>query len=511
MISTRLLKKILLMLSISAALVFIACTQDDTDGDIESITINSDSTLNQEYEGTVVFYSETQRIFPNIPNYDFGGHTFRVLTMEWRSPEWIPWTIRDIVAEELTGNPLNDAVYHRNLALEERYNFIIEQLFAAAEADITILRTAVAAGDNYFDAVSMPLGPLARAAQEGLLVDLLSVHYLDFDQPWWDQGTRRDLVIGNRLFFASGDFMLVNRDAISVILFNKELLADLHFDCPYELVRNGQWTLSNLYEMSRSAAADLGGHGERLNLNTDRFGFLSSAIAGGGIPMMHGMGVRFVGRDENGLPALIFESERNFNVMLAIHDFLRADSTWSFHTNTLFLGGDLFSILEDVFQESRALFKEATVRTIENLRGMDTNFGILPMPWFDEYQREWGHSLGLMFGHGIAIPNFHSVDDLDRVGFMLEAISAESRYTVIPAHSDIQLQGQFIRDDESGEMLDIIFNSVVWDAGIIYNWVSSDVWGAIFSGTVASAWERSIGRIESAMQTTIDSFVGIEN
>jgi hypothetical protein len=106
----------------------------------------------------------------------------------------------------------------------------------------------------------------------------------------------------------------------------------------------------------------------------------------------------------------------------------------------------------------------------------------------------------------MAIPAFHDYESLDRVGFMLEAISAESRYTVIPAHHDVQLQGKFIRDEESSEMLDIIFNSVVWDPSDLYPWVGGQVWFSVSSGKLASTWESYLGRTESAIQKTIDAF-----
>jgi hypothetical protein len=114
----------------------------------------------------------------------------------------------------------------------------------------------------------------------------------------------------------------------------------------------------------------------------------------------------------------------------------------------------------------------------------------------------------MVFGQVLAIPAFHDWEALDRVGFMLEAISAESRYMVIPAYYNVQLTGQLIRDDESHEMLDIIFNSMVWDTLAIYDWFG---WsrGTAFdlsSNNNASNFERQRGMVEAAMQKTIDVF-----
>jgi hypothetical protein len=101
---------------------------------------------------------------------------------------------------------------------------------------------------------------------------------------------------------------------------------------------------------------------------------------------------------------------------------------------------------------------------------MEIDFGILPLPWFDEHQREWRHSVTTTSGQVLAVPNVHYGDALDRIGFMLEAVAAESRYTTIPAHHDIQLQAKLLRDDESSEMLDIIFGSMLWELSGVYGW-----------------------------------------
>jgi hypothetical protein len=114
----------------------------------------------------------------------------------------------------------------------------------------------------------------------------------------------------------------------------------------------------------------------------------------------------------------------------------------------------------------------------------------------------------------MAIPQFHDDDGLARAGFMLEAISAESRYTVIPAYYDVQLTTQIARDEESSDMLDIIFSTTVWDTGEIYNWgdFSSFLLDMIHTRNtdLASGIERRQAQIERTMQRTIDRYLDME-
>jgi hypothetical protein len=507
MANNKFLKKIMtiLLIAVMTAAMFTSCTDDDEADGYE----NGGETVSVEEDAPTDENGGTVRILPNLPEMNWEGYTFRVLTSDYGAYNsgLEIWNPRDISAEETTGEPLNNAVFYRNMVLEERYNFTVEQVFTRGSAR-DVFRTSVAAGNAYFDVACLDLTSIMTAAMEGLVVNLLDMYYIDFDKPWWNQ-SMVELQLGGKLFFASGDFTLVNKDSISVILFNKGLIADLYLESPYELVNRGQWTLGALYEMGRAAAADLSGHGGVLDMAADRFGFIPTTQPG--LPFMFGAGVRGAEKWSDGTPVLVFGNERNFNAIFAVNNLYRSAFTCTTANTRISLDGETMrDAFVNVFAEGRGLFLETNVRTIETLRGDAVDFGVLPMPWLDEYQREWRHITGSGFSTSLAVPNFHEIDSLDRVGFILEAISAESRYTVIPAHRNIQLEGKFVRDEESSEMLDIIFNSVIWDLGMAYGWMNSAVWMSVVSGTIASDWERHQGVIELAMQRTIDAFAKMD-
>ena len=487
---------ILIIIAVTAA-VFAACTEDsdcedsDYDEGIAEIVPEAE---------TAILPDGSARIQTRLPSYDWGGYALRVLTQD--VSDFVggggdtTWNVRDMEAEELTGEPLNDAVFRRNLALEERYNFKIRQIMVGTELSTNTVRNAVLAGSNDFDVVSFWVNSTAWMVEEGLLVDLLSVNYLDFTQPWWDGGMVESLTLLGKLPFVSGDLLIINRDAIAAILFNKQLIADLGLDCPYELVRGGQWTLDTFQNMARAAAADLSGHGGRLRMDTDRFGLLLGPVCALWRPMMSGVGVRMAEIGSDGTPFFTIDNERSINALLAIGDMLRADFI------------PRMAVGYSIFTEGRSLFMEATIRSVEGFRGTDIDFGILPLPKFDEHQQEWGHIVGNFNGRVISIPRFHDDDYLGRIGFMLEAIAAESRYTTIPVHHEIQLLGKYVRDDESSEMLDIIFGSVIWDPGLAYvSWAQGfQVLGSLVQGTLVSDWERRFGMAEAAMRATVNAF-----
>lgn len=51
----------------------------------------------------------------------------------------------------------------------------------------------------------------------------------------------------------------------------------------------------------------------------------------------------------------------------------------------------------------------------------------------------------------------------------MEAYAYEGYKTIRPAFYDVLLQGKIVRDDQSLEMLDFIFDNITYDVGNIFN------------------------------------------
>ena len=120
-----------------------------------------------------------------------------------------------------------------------------------------------------------------------------------------------------------------------------------------------------------------------------------------------------------------------------------------------------------MFSEDLILFTWIRMRIVERLRGMETDFGIIPCPKLDKAQEKYITYNEPNAGTGISIPR--TAGNPERTGMILEDLSAESRYTLQPAYYEINLRGKYARDDESQEMIDIILSNTAHDIGYIYN------------------------------------------
>ena len=102
------MKKTLAMILVGLLLSsgLISCSQDET-------TLETDTTQNpDEITNAETSYLDT------LGTKDFSGASFAILTNGQGS--------MPAFAEYLTGDPVNDALYYRDVAVSEAYNIVIE-------------------------------------------------------------------------------------------------------------------------------------------------------------------------------------------------------------------------------------------------------------------------------------------------------------------------------------------------------------------------------------------------
>jgi hypothetical protein len=113
-----------------------------------------------------------------------------------------------------------------------------------------------------------------------------------------------------------------------------------------------------------------------------------------------------------------------------------------------------------MFKDNRLMFLSATLSTSQELRSMDGDFGILPWPKYTEDQDNYYSHASDVFTL-FAIPG--QTDDPEFCGTVTDALSAESKYSVIPAFYDVVLKGRTAKDEQSSAMLDIIRDHLHFD------------------------------------------------
>jgi hypothetical protein len=137
------------------------------------------------------------------------------------------------------------------------------------------------------------------------------------------------------------------------------------------------------------------------------------------------------------------------------------------------------------------------------LRGMEENFGILPMPKFDERQESY---ISFINGWNCAFVAVPINAEPDRTAFIMEALAYASYDMVRPSVYGVKLHHIAARDEESTRMIDLIIETSYLDLNGIFNWGGSvdALYRAVFQGRPLIS---ELEAIESRMQGEIDRFI----
>lgn len=444
------------------------------------------------------------RIFSEAPVNDYGGYNLRILSREAETADH-HWEAKEIVAEEETGDAINDAVYKRNTAISERYNI---QMTRVANADPAALaRKAVTAGSDEYDLIFASIQSTVGIAQNGCLVDLKEAACIDLSKPWYDQNANAGLSIAGKLYTTFCDFTIMDKDATWVYLFNKKLIQDLGLGDPYQLVNEGKWTIDAMVEMCKGASKDLNGDGiitweDQFGWQGESWNMYTAIVASGIWPITKNSEdlPEYAGIGEKGITA--------FTKLLSLF----GDKTLCLRSDDVAgVGGNIWNdVMDASFMAGRILFTNAGMNRVTLFRSMDIDFGIIPSPKFEESQSGYYNTISPFQATSLAIPA--TAGDLEKVGAIADALCAESKYTLIPAYYDVQLKTKLARDEQSSEMLDIIFAARRFDLELIYNWGG---FSGIFSSAmvkndanITSALEKAEPKIIKAIEKTIEAYTG---
>jgi len=394
-----------------------------------------------------------------VPEADYGGTTYDILTCGNWAADWTE--IYEFQATELTGEAINDAVYQRNLMAEEKYNIVISEIHNMGSTGATgkgraFVQNSVQASDQAYDLVLMGTYDCAPLAAEGYLLNLKSdVPYVNLQKPWWDQKVVEDLALGGKMFYATGDLTMIDNDCTFCLLFNKQMIVDYALDDPYTLVKEGDWTIDRFVQMASQVSVDVDGDGKYTEADTYGYCIWHEAMRG----MVNACGGRFCALTDKNEMELTFLDERTID-MLSRFSVLAYDRSLAYST---YHSPDK---IEEMFANDQVLFYSRYLCIIKKYRDMETDFGILPYPKYDEAQKDYYSSVSPYGCSFVCVPVV--VENPEMTGAVLEYMACESRDIVTPAYYDVTLQGKILRDEESTEMLDIILSSRVFDLGWYY-------------------------------------------
>lgn len=218
---------------------FASCSESTNNAETKGSS-DSTTTTPTETTGGETTEEETEKILPDLPDVTYEGADFNIYCSS--NAEY--GTVKDdFTAEEYTGEPINDARYTRNLAIEQKYDVKINVFPAASTGDGTgtnAVKQSVTTGDYAYDLTMLAGYSTCKLAADNILLDLNTVEYIDLEKPWWDQRANSDLTVAGKLFYTTGDISTADNEATYCVLYNKNMAEDLQLNInPYDMVRDG--------------------------------------------------------------------------------------------------------------------------------------------------------------------------------------------------------------------------------------------------------------------------------
>lgn len=484
------MKKILIWALVALMLLpclLVSCAEGEQGNETQSTTDDSEQ-------------PETSNDRDNLGEVDLGGRDI-VIVSRVETPNQ-----SEVYVEETDSDPINAAVYARNMALEERLKCHIDVVQYLPEAGsvageaVDAVNNMVIAGGTDFNIVANCSYTSMSLALNGRMADLRNTSHIDFDKNYWSQGFNNALSYKNSQFFVTGPMSLSYYRYMFVTMFNKRIMEDEGLgESLYETVENGEWTIDYMTSVAERFYRDLNGSGS--HDGADLYGFC--ARIGPTSSMMdgywEGSEICILRKDEDNAYSYEIDKERLTNSLDKVLALLNSSGSFTATTNA----GD-GDVLTKFAQDEVAMINYRLIAVEDpTIRNMTNDYGILPVPKLNESQDYKTHVQVEVILYGVPITCHDQLDDL---GKFLEAYASESYNRVKPAYYEVALTSKYVKDQQSVDMLDRIVGSVAIDPINLYcisfNFTSANIRAVHESGTntINSMIKKNENSVKKAVQ-----------
>lgn len=414
-------------------------------------------TLTVAVDGVTETEGETDRasIKDGVPALNYDGRDFRVIYHDSQ------FYIMDVVAEELNGDVINDAVYRRNLNVEERLGVNITPIPAGSNSTgvIDVAKPSILAASDDYDFIVSHAIRTAALVGEGLFVDWYSMPHIDLEQPWWIQTAVQQLTVGNRAYLMLGDYALIAIGGTYCMYFNKEIgdANGVNSGALYTTVTDGKWTYDAMNKIISDVAFDINGDGSMKE--GDRFGLYTTPNSPA-VAYQWAFDAPLTTRDADNMPELVLDQTKWEKVVSTVYSLYYENDGTYVNPNAdaefpMFRDGNIF--LLNAYLQTSILFRD-----------LQFDYGIIPYPKLDEAQSEYKTMVD-GFHTLFCIPK--TIKDDEFVGAVVELLNAESYRSVVPTYYETALKVKYARDNESVQIMDMILEGRAFDFGYFYdNW-----------------------------------------
>lgn len=452
-------KVIALICALAMLTAFVSCATapDDaleTTTDALADVTPADTTAGENDDDTQPSETQAPTAFESAEKKDLDKYVFTIRYADFDD------CYSDFHTDGLNGNVLNDAIYERNLMVEEALNMTIDISWTGYTTVIEELRTQVSAGDHSYDLFTSQRTCLTLS-YGGYLYNMNDISTLRLDEEWWDQGYIDTMTVNGKLFTVVGDISVASLLFVSSLTFNKRLIESYGLSVPYDTVREGKWTFDAMKTLLANTSQDLNNDG-KMTRDDDLYSLIGWGSESG-YSLFYSTGFKFMNRNASGDMALEYDSEKFVTIIEKIREIWDPASTY-FNNGS---GRDEHAATWKIFADGNAVCADIVLSKIGTyFSDMTDDYGIVPLPKYDESQADYltysGFTVPMMM-----IPA--NEQDAERTGLIMEAFGSASYDHVTPKLLEIVTKIKNVRDEDSSEMINVIIRTKVYDTAHFFD------------------------------------------
>ncbi|MBQ8399135.1 MAG: hypothetical protein IJX08_04115 [Clostridia bacterium] len=398
----------------------------------------------------------------------------------------------DVGEDDDPDNAVNMLIKRRNEYIEKKLNVdIAAEYYPGGSVMVDAFNLQLASKTYFADVVGhyqdFDLGLTLEEDKRGAYYNLNNLpkgvqSYLNFERSYWDQVLYEELSYKGTAYFFTGDLNLSHASTMFVSYVNTDLwaryadkIAKLShsggYSDPYDIVKNGYWTMDLLIELSVLVYIDNGNTEGKVDYE-DQVGVityneqLNNVMADMFVAGSH---LNFANRSADGTPTVTIDTKENEAFYKKLYTLLCDSKTATIPWLSTGGEGDDTYIM-DVFAMGNVL---VTVNTLQcagqYLSDMKDEYCIMPLPMFDHEQYDKNSpSLGYSTQLGdtvcqYAICKAMGDEKIPAVTATLEYMGYYSKEWVTPTYYADTLGEKYQKDARVSEMLELIKEGIYTD------------------------------------------------
>lgn len=418
----------------------------------------------------------------------------------------------EMISEKLGGGIISDAVYERNLAVENTLGVTLSfKDYSDDTAAQSAINTTVKSGDRTLDIFIIGTYCGISPAISGSYLNLNNLEYIDLSKHYWSQDYN-DMVTftsENKQYLATSPAALSLFRLTYLTIFNRDLFAERKIPDLYETVKNGDWTFEYQLSLIEDTWVDTDGNGKASE--DDFYGLIMGSCISADAYCV-AADIHMVVRDEDGYLAYNNQADALVDMVGKVNALYVNPGSYVYQGQAQDDIGVHYII--EKFSEGTGLMATTQFLSIETHIGplSEISYGIVPMPKLNKVQSEYKTYVQdqvSCFGISAAISN---EDRQSMLSAVMESIAYQSNEIVRPAYYENSLSLRFMNDPQSQDILNTMFETIAFD--YTYATGLADVRGSMRSllpskkpPAIASRvtnWARSISKTLEKQNEALD-------